>query len=101
MSNTLKNLVLTAFALFSFNAFAAPINVNTADVQTLSASLKGVGMKKAQAIIEYRETNGTFSTAMDLTAVKGIGEKTVLKNQANIAISAAELAVKIAQQNSE
>jgi len=82
MSNTLKNLVLTAFALFSFNAFAAPINVNTADVQTLSA-------------------NGTFSTAMDLTAVKGIGEKTVLKNQANIAISANELAVKIAQQNSE
>ncbi|PID51414.1 MAG: transporter [Pasteurellales bacterium] len=56
------------------------VNINTASVEELSRKLKGVGLKKAQAIIEYREKNGKFLTADALTNVKGIGKGTLRKN---------------------
>ncbi|MGR9101161.1 MAG: ComEA family DNA-binding protein, partial [Gammaproteobacteria bacterium] len=59
--------------LLSFNAFSAPVNVNTASAQELSDALKGIGLKKAEAIIQYREANGAFKTLSDLSKVKGIG----------------------------
>lgn len=49
------------------------INLNTADERDL-VRLKGVGEKKAQAIIQWREANGGFKTVEDLLKVKGIGE---------------------------
>jgi len=71
-------------ALFSFNAYAKPVNVNTADAKTLTESLQGIGEKKAEAIVQYRTENGAFNTLSDLTNVKGIGEKTVEKNAEDI-----------------
>jgi competence protein ComEA len=65
-------------------AVAGPVNVNTADAETISAELKGVGLSRAQAIVEYREANGPFRSADELAAVKGIGERTVELNRANI-----------------
>ena len=56
------------------------ININNADAHTLASSMKGIGLKKAQAIIEYRETYGPFVNIQDLASVSGIGEKTVAKN---------------------
>ena len=75
---------LFIIALFSFNAFAAPVNINTADAKTISSSLKGIGLKKAEAIIQYRESNGAYKTLKDVTKVKGIGEKTAAKNEKDI-----------------
>jgi len=57
---------------------AGPVDVNTADAETISAELKGIGMTKAKAIVEYREKHGPFRTADDLTLVKGIGELKLL-----------------------
>ena len=54
------------------------ININTAGVEELT-ELSGIGVKKAQQIIEYREMNGSFKTVEDLVNVSGIGEKTVDK----------------------
>lgn len=51
------------------------VNINTATAQELQ-TLSGIGEKKAEAIITYRETNGSFQTIDDLKKVKGIGEKT-------------------------
>ncbi|UQF10915.1 helix-hairpin-helix domain-containing protein [Vagococcus lutrae] len=51
------------------------VNLNTATAQELQ-TLSGIGEKKAEAIITYRETNGAFQTIDDLKKVKGIGEKT-------------------------
>ncbi len=70
--------------LFSFNALAAPVNINTADAKTISESLDGIGMKKAEAIISYRKEYGPFKTSEELSKVKGIGEKTVAKNKGDI-----------------
>lgn len=58
---------------------AAAVNINTADVATLSSSLKGIGQSKAQAIVDYREKNGPFKSVDELENVKGIGSKSLEK----------------------
>ncbi len=60
------------------------VNVNTASAEEISTLLTGVGIKKAQAIVEYREQNGAFKTKEDLTQVKGIGSSIVEKNASRI-----------------
>ncbi len=74
-------LLLPAFAL------AGPVNINTADAETISAELKGIGLSKAKAIVEYREKHGPFRSADDLSLVKGIGERTVDINRSDIQVS--------------
>ena len=69
-------------------AMAGPVNVNTADAETISAELQGVGITKAIAIVEYRKANGPFKTVDDLVQVKGIGERTVEINRKNILVDA-------------
>ena len=39
-------------------------------------TLNGIGEKKAESIIQYREENGSFSTIEDIKNISGIGEKT-------------------------
>ena len=59
-------------------AKSAPVNLNTAteaDFQTIS----GIGQKRAQDIIAYREANGRFKSVDDLKNVSGIGAKTLEK----------------------
>lgn len=63
-----------------------PVNINTADVGTLTATLKGVGLSKAEAIIAYRQSFGAFKSVDELTAVKGIGESLLNKNRDNIVL---------------
>ncbi|MCC3144498.1 glycogen synthase GlgA [Halanaerobium sp. Z-7514] len=50
------------------------ININTASAAELS-QLDGIGNAYAERIVAYRDENGPFSAAGDLTAVKGIGKK--------------------------
>lgn len=76
--------------LLAGSVLAGPVDVNSADAETLSAELQGVGMAKAAAIVEYRETYGPFSTADDLILVKGIGERTVEINRNNILLQPQE-----------
>ncbi len=62
------------------------ININQADEADF-VSLQGIGSKKAQAIIQYRQTHGNFSNIDELTNVKGIGKKTVEKNRQRLRIN--------------
>lgn len=57
---------------------SAVININTADSAALQ-ELPGVGESKAQAIIDFRETEGPFTAVDDLKNVSGIGDKTFEK----------------------
>jgi competence protein ComEA len=70
-------------------AFAGPVDINTADAETMSAELNGIGMTKAEAIVEYREKHGPFKSPEDLSLVKGIGDRTVELNRANIRVTTA------------
>ncbi len=76
--------IFVLLALFSMNVWAAPVNINTASAEVIAQSLKGIGMKKAQAIVEFRKKNGSFNSLNDLTLVKGLGEKTVNKISADV-----------------
>ena len=89
MKNTLYALAL-ALTVLPALAYAGPVNVNTADAETLSAELKGVGISKARAIVEYRKKHGPFQSAEDLSLVKGIGERTVDMNRKDIQVSPAK-----------
>jgi len=93
--------VMLFLMLFSINVFAAPVNINKASAEEISASLKGVGVKKAEAIVKYRKANGAFASLDDLTNVKGIGKKTLAANKADIKLSKKKKAKKKAKKNKE
>jgi competence protein ComEA len=80
MINWTSKLSLCAL-LLPFVALAGPVNVNTADAETISDSLEGVGLSKARAIVEYRQKHGSL--------VKGIGDRTVELNRDNILVAPA------------
>ena len=73
-----------ALILSAIPAYAAPVNVNTADAEEISQNLKGIGSSKATAVVSYRDNHGKFTDLDSLTLVKGIGPKTVEKNKADI-----------------
>ncbi|WP_150138719.1 ComEA family DNA-binding protein [Candidatus Enterovibrio escicola] len=60
------------------------VNINSASEKELMLSLKGIGKKKAKAIIDYRKKHGQFKAVEDLIKVKGIGEKLIEKNKQRI-----------------
>ncbi len=93
--------VMLFLMLFSINVFAAPVDINKASAEEISASLKGVGVKKAEAIVTYRKANGAFSSIDDLTNVKGIGEKTLAANKADIKLGKQKKEKKKAKKNKE
>ena len=63
------------------------VNINSASAEEIMLSLKGVGKKKAKAIVDYRKKNGKFKTIDDLMKVKGIGKKLIAKNKKRVRFS--------------
>ena len=85
MDRLRQAFVATLFLLaFPLIAYAEIVDINTADAATISAELKGIGLSKAAAIVEYREAHGPFKTLDDLMQVKGIGPRTIEINRENI-----------------
>lgn len=56
------------------NAKQGKVNINTATLEELQ-TIKGIGKKRAEAILQYRKEHGPFRTKEDLLEVKGIGKK--------------------------
>ena len=69
----------------SSNSSALKVSLNSANAEQLQ-QLTGVGAKKAQAIIAYRNQNGGFKRIDDLKKVKGIGEKLFEQNRARLSL---------------
>ncbi|PJG85605.1 ComEA family DNA-binding protein [Conservatibacter flavescens] len=60
------------------------VNINTATASELQRVLVGIGQKKAETIVEYREKNGPFTAAEQLLEVQGFGKATLDKNKDRI-----------------
>ena len=83
----IQSLFLTLFLALPAIGFGMDtININTADKETLMTVIKGVGEKKAEAIIAYREQNGSFKSIDELTNIKGIDVGIIEKNKEKLTI---------------
>ena len=60
------------------------VNINHADANTIARVLDGVGMSRAEAIVNFREEYGDFADVEDLLLVRGLGEVTLRNNQDRI-----------------
>lgn len=81
---TIRILFVSFMLLVSFATFAETVDINTADAITLAKNIKGIGVKKAKAIVAYRNEHGRFNKIEELSKVKGIGTKLVEKNRASL-----------------
>ena len=72
------------FALIAPPSWAQGVDLNTADVATLSRELSGIGESRARAIIEHRQRHGPFRSVDELALIRGIGPKTIERNRARI-----------------
>lgn len=65
------------------------VDLNHATVEQLT-TLKGIGQKKAQAIIDYRTEHQGFKKLEELTNIKGIGDKLLKENLIRLSIDQTE-----------
>ncbi len=75
------NVGAVTLLLAPLAAIAGPVDINSASAEKISEELKGVGLSKAEAIVEYREQHGRFESIEELQEVKGIGARTVEINR--------------------
>ena len=78
----------TTFLAVVSPARATPVNINTANAQAIAEGLKGIGLKRAQAIVDYRAKHGPFRSADELAQIKGVGTKVIQKNRSDIRLDA-------------
>lgn len=68
----------------SISPVTQKINLNKADVSALTGSFKGIGKKRAEAIIAYRESHSGIKSIEELAEIKGFGQKFVDKNRTQL-----------------
>lgn len=77
-----RSLLIISLAFMPLSLFAAtPLDINTATAAQFAAVMSGVGAKKAEAIIAYREAYGRFESIDQLSQVKGIGDALLARNK--------------------
>ena len=60
------------------------IDLNKADAKELTHSVQGIGSKRAQAIVAYRESHGAFKSVEELAEVRGLGKQYVKNHLAQL-----------------
>ncbi len=84
----LKSLFFAVIlSLISFSASAEIVNLNKANASALQHYLKGIGEKKAQNIIEYRQEHKKFKSVEEIQQVKGIGEVIYSKIKSSLSLT--------------
>ncbi|WP_305856932.1 ComEA family DNA-binding protein [Balneatrix alpica] len=83
----IKALLLAMGMMASLAWAAGEVDINKASAQEIADALKGIGVKKAEAIVAWREQNGPFTNIEDLLQVKGVGTATLEQNKDKIIVS--------------
>jgi len=97
----MKKLFLILVMLVAFSGVAvAAVNINTATKEELT-SIKGVGEKRAQDIIDYRTKNGPFKTVDDLEKVPGVGPGLMKRIRTQVSTSGKTVIDKPAQKTTK
>ena len=65
---------------------ATKVSINHASAEQLAQALNGVGLKKPQSIVSYREESEPFKTLDDLKQVPGMGSALVERNLAHLTL---------------
>lgn len=60
------------------------VDINTASAEELAEAMNGVGLKKAQAIVQHRQEFGPFKNIDQLLDVPGIGASLLERNRSRI-----------------
>ena len=90
--------ILSVFTSIALPSMAAPavgerlasaseqvkVNINQAGPEQIAEMLTGIGLKRARAIVDFRDAHGPFKSAEELLQVKGVGEATLQKNRSKI-----------------
>lgn len=85
--DTIKRIVLIVLLAVSLSAFSQDkLNINTATAKQLATTMTGVGIHKAEMIVDYRESHGPFQNLDQLKKVKGIGDKTLDENRDQLTV---------------
>lgn len=87
MRKLITSIVLAAGLLSSPFLLADMVNLNKANAAALQENLKGVGEKKAEAIVTYRKEHGDFKTLDEIKEVKGIGDGIFKKIKADLSLT--------------
>lgn len=72
------------------NDVVAMVNINEDSAEKMAELLSGVGVVRAEAIVEYRESNGDFTDVDDLTVVSGIGPSTIENNRHKMTVEGSD-----------
>ena len=89
VNTVVKSLGAALGTLVPVLLWAGPVDLNSADAETIARELNGVGEARAQAIVEYRNEYGAFKSKEDLLNVAGIGRYVLDANEQNILIESA------------
>ena len=81
-----KRPAVLTVALVLGLVWSGPVNLNTADAETIARELNGIGEARAQAIVDYRKEYGAFQSREELLNVSGIGRYILDANQEYILI---------------
>ena len=78
LATLVLSLMMNGMSFAGKSDASTPVNINQATLKELT-SLPGIGKKRANDIIAYREKNGKFSSIEDVKKVDGIGKDTIEK----------------------
>lgn len=84
--------VIILFALWVGQCVAVEsVDINHADAIQIAAVLDGIGEKKAQRLVAWRQAHGPFHNVVEVAQVPGIGQRLAERNQARLVFGSASM----------
>lgn len=65
---------------------AVEININSADATLMAAEIGGLGIRRAEAIVRYRNEHGSFTSVDQLSNVPGVSQRIIDINRENLTL---------------